>query len=98
MRYYTTRMGTHGRVVIPAEARATLRMKQGDALMVFEEDGEIRLMTIRESIRRAQALARKYVKPGRSLSKELIRERRAEARRESSSARSDARRTSGVGR
>jgi len=35
-----------------------------------------------EAIRRAQALVRPYVGPGRSLSEELIAERRAEAARE----------------
>jgi AbrB family looped-hinge helix DNA binding protein len=95
MRYYTTRMGARGRVVIPAEARKAMHLEKGRPLIVVVEGGEIRLRTIQESIRRAQALARKYVKPGRSLSKELIRERRAEARRESSSAPSAARRSSG---
>ena len=82
MKSNVTRMGAHGRVVIPAEVRESLKLKRGQPLIVVVEDGGILLLTAEEGVRRAQAIVRRYVKPGRSMSKELIRERRAEARRE----------------
>ena len=79
---YATRMGANGRVVIPAEVREALRLRSGDELIVVVEEDGIRLLTVAQAVARAQAIVRRYVKPGRSLSKELIRERRREARRE----------------
>ena len=45
-------------------------------------DGEARVFSRREQLRRAQALVRKYVPENVSLVDELIAERRAEAARE----------------
>jgi hypothetical protein len=45
-------------------------------------EGEARLTTRREQLRRAQALVRRYVPAGVSLVDELITERRAEATHE----------------
>ncbi len=78
----TTRMGAHGRVVIPAAVRERLHLRQGEELIVVVEEDGILLLTAEQAVRRAQAILRPYIKTGRSLSKELIRERRAEARRE----------------
>jgi hypothetical protein len=54
----------------------------GDDVIVRFEDGEVRLIKYADAIRRAQALVRQFVEPGRSLSDELIADRRAEAERE----------------
>jgi hypothetical protein len=51
-------------------------------VVVRLEDGEVRLIKYADSVRRAQALVRQFVEPGRSLADELIAERRAEAERE----------------
>lgn len=45
-------------------------------------EGEIRVVTTRQAVRRAQELVRRYVPVGVSLSEELIRERREEAAHE----------------
>ena len=76
-----TRMGAHGRVVIPAAVRESLHLRQGERLMVVVEEGAVRLLTVSQAVREAQAIVRKYVQPGRNLVDELLRERRAEARR-----------------
>jgi AbrB family looped-hinge helix DNA binding protein len=71
-----------GRIVIPAEYRKRLGVQVGDDVILQLDDGEIRLFTVREAIRRAQAMVRRYVPEGVSLVDELIAERRAEAARE----------------
>jgi AbrB family looped-hinge helix DNA binding protein len=77
-----TRVGAGGRIVIPAEIRRTLGMEEGEPVVMRVENGELRIWTIDQGIRRAQAIASKYVIPGRLASDELIAERRAEVARE----------------
>jgi AbrB family looped-hinge helix DNA binding protein len=80
--YRRVRVSEGGRIVIPAEYRNALNMEVGDDVILCLADGEIRLFTPDEAIRRAQEMVRRYVPEGRSLSDELIAERRAEAARE----------------
>jgi AbrB family looped-hinge helix DNA binding protein len=82
MKTTRARISGGGRLVIPAEYRHALGMDVGDPVIVGLEDGEIRIFTVQEAIKRAQELMRPYIKKGRSLSDELIAERRAEAARE----------------
>ncbi len=70
-----------GRLVIPAAYRKALGLKPGDEVLLTLEDGEIRVVSTRQAIARAQTLLRRYVPKGRSLSEELIKERREEAAR-----------------
>jgi AbrB family looped-hinge helix DNA binding protein len=79
---FAMKMSDGGRVVVPAEIRRALGLKEGDVVLWELKDGEARLTTRRERLRRAQALVRKYVPADVSLSDELIAERRAEAERE----------------
>ncbi|MCX6089979.1 MAG: AbrB/MazE/SpoVT family DNA-binding domain-containing protein [Candidatus Atribacteria bacterium] len=76
-----TTIGEGGRLVIPAAYRKALGLKPGDEVLLMLEDGEIRMMSTRQAIARAQALLRCYIPEGRSLSQELIQERREEASR-----------------
>ena len=85
MRTVVTKVDRHGRVVIPAEQRRALGIKEGDAVVILLEEGELHILKQEEAIRRAQAMVMKYTK-GRSLVDELIAERRAEAARESAEA------------
>ena len=69
-----------GRIVIPARCREAMGVKPGDELLVFlEEDGTVRVMSLKIAVLRAQALIRQYIPEGRLLSEELIQERRKEA-------------------
>lgn len=73
-----------GRVVIPAEIREKLQIRQGDELILEERDGELVLSSRArciEQIRQA-ILAGMPSHDSRSLVDELIAERRAEAARE----------------
>lgn len=82
MDYERVRLDEAGRVVIPSKFRKALDIKKGEWLVIGLEDGEVRIFTIDEAIRRAQATTRKHVPAGVSLVDELIAERRAEAARE----------------
>jgi len=74
-----TKLREGGRLVIPAEYRKALGLKPGDEVLLSLEDGEIRVVSTRQAIARAQSLVRRYIPKGRSLSEELIKERREEA-------------------
>jgi len=62
--------------------REELGLCTGDVVIMRVEDGELRLSTLAEAIRRAQEAVAQYIEPGRSLVDELIAERRAEAERD----------------
>ena len=68
-----------GRLVIPAAYREALGLKPGDDVFLMLEDGEIRIVSMRQAAARAQTLLRHYIPKGRSLSRELIKERREKA-------------------
>lgn len=76
------KMSEGGRVVIPAEIRQSLGIKEGDIVLFEERDGEVMLTTRKARLARARALVRKYVPEDVSLADELIAERRAEATHE----------------
>lgn len=71
-----TKLAEGGRIVIPAEYRQALGLQIGDEVILRLEDGEVRVFTPGQAIRRAQELVRRYIPEGRSLSDELIAERR----------------------
>jgi AbrB family looped-hinge helix DNA binding protein len=70
-----------GRLVIPSAYRKALGLKPGDGVLLSLEDGEIRVVSTRQAVARAQTLVRRYIPKGRNLSKELIKDRREEAAR-----------------
>jgi AbrB family looped-hinge helix DNA binding protein len=74
------RVNENGRVVIPASFRKRLGIRIGDEVVLQIEDDELRIITLKRNIERAQGLVRKHVKPGTSLVDELIAERREAAR------------------
>ena len=75
---FKTKLAEGGRIVIPAEYRQALGLHVGDELILRLENGEVRIFTTRQAIRRAQELVRRYIPQERSLSDELIAERRRE--------------------
>jgi AbrB family looped-hinge helix DNA binding protein len=76
------RVNENGRVVIPASFRKRLGIRIGDEVVLQIEDDELRIITLKRNIERAQRLVRKHVKAGTSLVDELIAERREAARNE----------------
>ena len=76
------KIGPGGRVVVPAAMREALGVNEGDALMATLENGELRLVSLAESVRRAQAIVRSHVSSGVSLVDELLDDRRQEVLQE----------------
>lgn len=79
---FAMKMSEGGRVVVPAEVRRALNLQEGDTVLIELVDGEARLYSRREQLRRAQALVRQYIPEGTSVVDDFITERRAEAKRE----------------
>ena len=77
-----TKIDKNGRVFIPAEYRRELGLNPGDRVVVQLHEGEVRILSQLEGIRRAQEIVARYIPPERSLVDELIADRRAEAARE----------------
>lgn len=77
------KLGEAGRLVIPAALRQQMGIKPGDELLLrVDEDGELKVIGRTQAIRRIQAYAQQFKKPGESVVDEFIAEREAEARRE----------------
>jgi len=73
-----TTLDANGRVVVPAPFRRALGLEEGDEVILRLGEGEIRITTPQQALRRAQELVRRRVPGSRSLAAELIRERREE--------------------
>ena len=79
----TVRMSSGGRLVIPVDIRRELNISDGTAVTLTLMDGEMRVRTVQEGIKRAQEIFAKYNKrPDVSIVDELIADRRAEALRD----------------
>ena len=79
MQVQQSRMGQNGRVVIPAAMRQALGLKEGDEVVMRLEAGEIRLVALRDSVRQARSLFRRYVHERASVVDDFIASRRREA-------------------
>jgi AbrB family looped-hinge helix DNA binding protein len=77
-----TRINENGRVVIPASFRKALGINTGDEVVLRIEENELRIMTLKQRVERAQQRVRRYAKSSRSLVDELLTERREAAERE----------------
>lgn len=79
---FEVRVSEGRRVVVPAELRQKYGIRVGDTLVWHDGEHGLVLRSRSAGIRRAQAIAAKYRKPGVSVVDELIRERRADAARD----------------
>lgn len=78
----TLRIAENGRVVIPAEMRSAMRVDATGYLTARVVEGELRVLTPKTALSRAQKMVRGKITESVSLADELIAERRAEAQRE----------------
>jgi len=69
---------THGRIVIPAPMRKKFGLADGDVVL-DDQGATLRVLSVREAVQRAQALAAPYLKQAGSLADSLVEDRRAEA-------------------
>lgn len=77
-----TKVTQGGRIVIPADMRRRLGIEVGEDVNIALDGESLRILTQKESIKRAQALVSKFVPKGVSLVDELIADRRREAANE----------------
>lgn len=72
-----------GRIVLPAEIREKLKIKDGDRVaLILEDDGAVSLLTQDVALDKLQGMFKHLARPGRLESDELIKERRREAKKE----------------
>ena len=71
-----------GRLVVPVELRRELGLQTGSDVILDIVNGALRVRTMEQVVKDAQATMRRYVPEGVSLVDELIADRRAEAARE----------------
>lgn len=86
---FAVMMADRGRLVLPAEVRERLKIKEGDRLMMrIEPDGTIKIQTAAVYAHSLHGMF-KHLAPGRSMVDELIAERRREAAMEDRKERED---------
>lgn len=59
---FRTKLTEGGRVVIPALYRKQLQLEPGEELIIRLEDDELHLMSLKHSLKKAQALVQGYAK------------------------------------
>lgn len=77
--HYNTKITRGGRLIIPAKLRQQLDLKDGENVVVQAQGRGLKVIPVRESIRRAQELVASRIKGRTSLVDELIAGRRKEA-------------------
>lgn len=76
------RMDKAGRLVMPSDVRKALNLDGEQELLIFLEDGRVRLQTIDEGLSRVREIAKRKRKRRVSMVDEFIVERRAESLRD----------------
>lgn len=72
------KIGPGGRLVIPADFRKAMEVGEGDRVVALLEDGELRLISHKVGIRKAQEFFRSIAPEDVSLVDELIADRQRE--------------------
>ena len=80
--HISSKIHSGGRLIIPSQIREMLHLDIGDTVIMQVDDGELRVMSQAEGIRRAQVLVEQYIPGDVSLSEDLIAERREQAAKE----------------
>jgi AbrB family looped-hinge helix DNA binding protein len=79
---HVVQLGARGRLVLPAPVRRRLGIDEGDRVVItVEDDGSLRVASLKRKIRRFQGMF-KGLKKGGEWSQELIEQRRAETEEE----------------
>lgn len=76
------KMGTNGRLVVPAGLRKEIGLADGRSVLLESVKGELRVRPMEDVVQHAQDRLRKFLGDKKSLSEDLIADRRAEAGRE----------------
>ena len=78
MKEIRTRITETDKIIIPPEFRQELNLQVGDEVVIRLEDGELRVFTMRQTLKRAQDLVGRYISSDRSLAEELLADRHQE--------------------
>lgn len=62
MNEFRTKMTENGRIIIPAALRRELHILPGEELVLRLDDDELRIFSLKHSVKKAQATVRKYAK------------------------------------
>lgn len=73
---YSLKLGPGGRVVIPAEVRAQLNVKEGDVLLADFDGVELRLRSVASAVLAVQQSLKHLKTSGESVTDEFLAERR----------------------
>ena len=92
---YHAKVIAGGKIVIPAKLRRAMGVKEGDTLVVEEQDGALVIRTRWDALRRLQDEMRRLVPADVDMVEELIAERRREAAMEEEESRRYAERRQG---
>ena len=76
------RVAAGGRVVIPAEVRQGMGVREGDELIITRDGDGIRITTVQQAVKEVQAFFGQFKKPGESVVGEFLAERREEVAKE----------------
>jgi AbrB family transcriptional regulator (stage V sporulation protein T) len=76
------RIAAGGRVVIPADIRQGLGVKEGDELLITRDGDGIRMTTVQQAVKEVQAFFGQFKKPGESMVDDFLGSRREEAAKE----------------
>lgn len=79
---FRTKIGSDGRIMIPAALRKDLQLAPGEELVVSRDQDGIHLRTLRMALDHARRLVAHYIPPETDLVAELCASRQAEAARE----------------
>lgn len=81
---FDAKVAQNGRLVLPKMVREALGMADGGTVVFSVGDGDVRLMSLQQSIRQAQALYRQHATRNFTVD-DFLAERRAETAREDAS-------------
>ena len=76
------KMGTNGRLVVPAKLRKEIGLADGKSVLLEAVKGELRVRPLEDVVQHAQDRLRQFLGDKKSLSEELIKDRHIEADRE----------------
>lgn len=76
------RIAAGGRVVIPADIRQGLGVREGDELLITRDGDGIRMTTVQQAVKEVQAFFGQFKKPGESMVDDFLASRREETAKE----------------
>lgn len=80
--YFHGKVSDRGRIIVPAQLRRSLGFNSGSDIVLREHNGELRVISLKQAVKRVQNIAREKIPDEVNLTDELLKDRRAEVQRE----------------